>query len=115
MADETDDKRRHHRFSAAGESEVVLLDESGKAVSKPGRSLNMSVGGLLLKTNEKLPLGAMVLLKLDLDEPAESTLEAVGKISRISERSDGGYDIAVNFEAVVTEDAAVLLQPKRES
>ncbi|HUX05777.1 MAG TPA: PilZ domain-containing protein [Acidobacteriota bacterium] len=109
MTDNKKDQRRYHRFNAAGGSEVVLLDESGKTMRRAGESLNMSVGGLLISTNEKLPLGATVLLKLNLDEPAERKFEAFGRISRISERSDGGYDIAVTFEAVEGKESAELL------
>jgi hypothetical protein len=110
MEKESKDRRRHHRFGTAGSSEILLLDEGGKAVRRSGESLNMSVGGLLLKTSEKLPLGATVLLKLDLDEPSEWKLEAIGKISRVNEHKGGGFDIAISFEAAQAEEAAVLLK-----
>jgi hypothetical protein len=113
MTEGEKDRRRHHRFGAAGKSEIVLLDENGKAVKRSGKSLNMSVGGLLLHTAEKLPLGATVLLKLDINEPSEGKLEAVGVVTRVTEHPGGGYDIAINFEGAQIEDTAALLEANK--
>ena len=87
----------------------------------PAESLNLSVGGLLLNTSLDLYVGALVKIKLRLDEISafkpevgsdrsveEPDLVAVGEVVRISGDHEIGFEVAVKFVAIHEGDVAAL-------
>ena len=107
------EKRRFKRFPAEGILEIVVLDKESakKAIRRPAKSLNMSVGGVLLTTEQEIPVDTAVLLKLDFamvtGSPNKRIIEAVGRVAR-GGKTDKGYEIGVCFEGVSEDDAEAL-------
>jgi uncharacterized protein (TIGR02266 family) len=76
---------------------VVLSISYGTVTSEIlGRSLNLSVGGILVRTSTPLRTGFFVSLRFYPDEGRHPVL-APGRILRVLATEDGEYDIGVRF------------------
>ena len=117
----TEDKRKYRRFPAAAIVEIRLEGDPND-VAAPAESLNVSSGGLLLSANEKLPIGGLVRLRLDLDSAYELNegierngspgggriIEATARVVRTKGAPEIGYEIAIAFEQIDPRDAEAL-------
>ncbi len=64
-----------------------------------GRSLNLSVGGILVRTAAPLRVGFFVSLRFHPDK-GKRAIFAPGKILRVTGTEDGGYDVGIQFLAL---------------
>jgi len=109
-----EEKRRFKRFPSEGIIDIVVLDksEANDLIRSKAKSVNMSVGGVLLCTDQEIPAGKSVLMKLDIDLGSglgsDRVVEAVGRVVRSQRSKDSGYEIAVCFEGVTQDDADAL-------
>ena len=79
------ERRQHHRYPINAPTEYILAGNRAQATT-----LNMSSGGVLLKTDERLPLGSPIRVLIDwpvlLDERCPLRLVIAGKILRSDAR-----------------------------
>ena len=84
---------------------VVLSVSYGTVTSEVlGRSVNLSVGGILVRTATPLRTGYFVSLRFYPDEGPEPIL-APGRILHVLATEDGEYDIGVRFLTLPLESA----------
>jgi CheY-like chemotaxis protein len=89
---------------------VVLSVSYGTVTSEVlGRSLNLSVGGILVRTATPLRTGFFVSLRFYPDEGKHPIL-APGRIMRVQTTEDGDYDIGIRFLTLPLESAERIQQ-----
>ena len=83
---------------------------SGKDSPVPGRALDISGGGLLLRTPEYFKPGIRLNLQFSLDvDGAEVLVECTGTVIRCLAAGEKGYDTAVEFTDLVEEQRDVIM------
>jgi c-di-GMP-binding flagellar brake protein YcgR len=100
------ERRRYPRFSVDLPIEYWQID---KTRSRPGRTINISQGGLLLRLSEPLEIGQAVGLTLFITSgPDLDTIEAVAQVEVVWQDihvgKDGAYRVGVNFVDISPED-----------
>ena len=100
------ERRRYPRFSVALPIEYWQIDKSR---SRPGQTINISEGGLLLRLSEHLEIDQVVGLTLfiasglDLDIiEAVAQVEIVWQDTRVGK--DGAYRVGLKFVDISPED-----------
>jgi c-di-GMP-binding flagellar brake protein YcgR len=104
------ERRRHRRFSVALPIEYWQMDKSR---SRPGQTINISEGGLLLQLSEPLEIGQVLGLTLFITSgPDLDAIEAVAQVGVVWQDSyagkDGAYRVGVNFVDFSPEDTVKL-------
>lgn len=89
------ERRRHQRFAL---QQLVELG-FGRERYIHAEGLNISRSGILCRADEELDLSNTVTIYFTLDEDAEEpeTLAAEGVVQRCDPRSDGSYDVGLEF------------------
>ena len=78
------------------------------AVQKFSKTKNVSAGGLLFISNEQMPLGSILELKIALPDSSE-TIECLARVIRIEQKlGEENYDIAVCFLDITSAKRALL-------
>jgi diguanylate cyclase (GGDEF)-like protein len=115
---------------AAGKNQVRLYGQSRRSfgrvnVTMPGAfrmladethtlsTINLSEGGLLFRTDQELPAGAMVEFTVTTD--ADRQITASGRVVHVEEDGDGAYRIAVCLVDAQSTDRARLLRLIRQA
>jgi c-di-GMP-binding flagellar brake protein YcgR len=93
------ERRRHTRFPVALPIEYWQVD---KSKSRPGQTIDVSEGGLLLHVSEPMEIGQVLGLTLFISSSRD--LDAVEAIVQVEvvwkdtlEGKDGGYRVGVKF------------------
>jgi hypothetical protein len=99
-------ERRHRRFDL--QFPVFLNFSSGGAVRElAGLSSNVSIGGLLLKVDDPVPVRTEVSLKMDVHDPRlRRPVQLLGKgaVVRVERlKSGAGFAIAIECKRPITE------------
>lgn len=99
-------QRRHRRFDL--EFPVALSFPSGGAVREvAGISRNISIGGLLLRVNDPVPIRTRVSLTMALEDPRlrhPIRLLGKGKVVRVERLESGsGFAVAIECKRPITE------------
>jgi hypothetical protein len=99
-------ERRHRRFDL--QLPVSLNFSSGGAVRElAGISRNVSIGGLLLKVSDPVPVRTRVSLKMAVDDPRlRRPIQLLGKgaVVRVERLESGaGFAIAIQCKRPITE------------
>jgi c-di-GMP-binding flagellar brake protein YcgR len=99
------ERRKHPRFSVDLPVEYWKICDNSKR--RPGRSSDISEGGLLLYVSDQVEIGQNLRVKLFFDsglelKTIEAKVEVVWKDFRLEEKSD--YRIGVKFVEISPED-----------
>jgi hypothetical protein len=99
-------QRRHRRFDL--EFPVALSFPSGGAVRElAGVSRNISIGGLLLRVNDPVPVRTRVSLTMAVQDPRlrhPIRLLGKGKVVRVEQMESGtGFVVAIECKRPITE------------
>lgn len=84
-------ERTHSRLKATINGEYCLISTE----FQPLTTLNISEGGILFITNQKLPLEAMLDIKLSVDN--EKPILFTGRVVRVEESDCGGFRAAIRI------------------
>lgn len=99
------ERRRFVRISEGADARVVP-DPSPTLVGE-GRTLNFSLGGVLIDVSERFEPNTRVRVRLDFDDRVDP-IEFVARIVRVRSRSDQRHEIAVEFiDGSVTDQRAL--------
>ena len=100
------ERRKYPRFSAALPIEYWQID---KSKSRPGQTINISEGGLLLRLSEPLKIDQVVGLTLFITSgPELDVIEALAQVEVVWQDThvgeDGAYRVGVKFVVISPED-----------
>jgi len=87
---ETAPKRKFSRI----EFKIVATVKQGQR-QFVGAVSNLSLGGVFLVTDQRLPIGEVADILIALDDQPENSVEMTGKVARVAEEG-----IAFNFEKI---------------
>jgi c-di-GMP-binding flagellar brake protein YcgR len=100
------ERRRHPRFSVTLPIEYWQID---KSKSRPGRTIDVSEGGLLLRLSEPIEIGQVLGLTLFIT--SGSVLDAIEALAQVevvwkdtNAGKDGDYRVAVKLVYISPED-----------
>jgi c-di-GMP-binding flagellar brake protein YcgR len=104
------ERRKHPRFSIDLPIEYWQLDRSK---SRPGRTIDVSEGGLLLDLPESMEIGQVLGLTLFITSgPDLNSIEALTQVQVVWKDThggkDGGYRVGVKFIEISPEDMGKL-------
>jgi len=104
------ERRGHPRFSIDLPIEYWQID---KSKSRPGQTIDISEGGLLLHLSEPLEIGQVLGLNLFIDiDPNLDAIEAIAQVEvvwkDINLGKEGDYRIGVKFVEISQEDMGKL-------
>ena len=89
------EKRRHKRIEYTGEVEVTLLNDDGtEGKTFTTKLLDLSSGGVLFFSEEKLSLNMMVKLRIAL---VTGVMSAIVRTARVMDGDEGGFNIGAYF------------------
>jgi Tfp pilus assembly pilus retraction ATPase PilT len=98
-----DDRRAYLRLDRSVNVRYKTLDTRNETIKRRieaeqmSVTKNLSAGGTLFISEEALPIGSIIDIKVELPDSAEA-IEALAKVVRVEERyEEKGYDIAVCF------------------
>jgi len=98
-------KRKHERIQSLNLS-YVCLDENANIIKQGmGRTLNISVAGILLETHFPIEPEHAVQLTISLEE---DLLDLKGKPVHIRSRDGGKYEIGIQFVGLNQNDRKLL-------
>jgi c-di-GMP-binding flagellar brake protein YcgR len=100
------ERRRHPRFSVALPIEYWQID---KSKSRPGRTIDVSEGGLLLHISEPMEIGQVLGLTLFItSSPDLDSIEALVQVEVVWKDTlagkEGDYRVGVKFVYISPED-----------
>lgn len=98
LGEKSIEKRRSPRYKFLGPIEYKRLDDSSAGFQYNAQCKNISMGGMLFTTDQKLPVSTAILIKLQMfiGEPESNALLLRSEVVGCKETS-GGYDIKAVF------------------
>ncbi|MDD5194408.1 MAG: ATPase, T2SS/T4P/T4SS family [Candidatus Omnitrophica bacterium] len=98
------DKRIYNRLDSKVNLHYTLIkpedaiDKKGFALDRYGQTANISAGGLLFISDEKIDIGSIIEMHLELPDGSEKPIECLARVVRIEEiEPEHKYNIAVCF------------------
>ena len=100
------ERRKHPRFSIVLAVEYWLID---KSKSRPGHTIDVSEGGLLLHLSEAMEVGQILGLTIfTISGPDLDSIEALARVEVVWRDiylgQEGGYRVGVKFVDISPED-----------
>jgi len=83
---------------------LVVDDQGGQGEYSMGRTLNISIGGILMETHIPLPIGQQVMITLGLED---ELIDIMGKI-KYSTFQAGRHQNGIEFSNVNENDLKIL-------
>lgn len=106
------ENRQSKRKDSLNLLDYVVVDESGKAVSRAmARTLNVSEKGILLETHLALKKDQILLITIGLEK---DLVEIEGKITRIEQKEEESFCYGIEFHTVKDEDVDTLRKYLKE-
>lgn len=112
MSDEKDSKkipserRRFVRIESLNLlSYSLCVDDKIESYGQMGRTLDVSLGGLLIQTNETFPIGTILEIKIGIKE---NIIRVLGRIVHSREVDEGLYDLGIEFVNVSDTDKKII-------
>lgn len=103
---EMEERRKHQRSGAQNLLYYVCLDEDCENVRQGmGKTLNVSLDGILLETHVAIELNHMVSLSIGLEE---QTVDIVGKVVHTGKGENGMFKAGIEFQKFDAEARNVL-------
>jgi len=89
------ERRRHPRIETSNVVTYVCVDEDGNEIAEGyGTTRDLSLGGILLETNQPVESPYILLLDIDLQE---NMLEVRGKVVHSTEMAPGVFQNGISF------------------
>ena len=98
-----EDRRSFRRIEAELDGEFCVLAAEYHSLT----TLNISQGGLLFLVDMKLPIGALLDIKLIIPG-TKRHISASARVIRVEEKESGKFEAAIRLEALPAEDQAAL-------
>jgi hypothetical protein len=93
----TDEQRRHQRFDSINLS-YICRDKSDKVLQQAmARTINISVGGLLIETHFKMKRGYKLIASIGLED---ETADIKGKVVHVQSIKGGKYVAGVEILSI---------------
>ncbi|MDW7772978.1 MAG: PilZ domain-containing protein [Desulfobulbaceae bacterium] len=100
------ERRRYVRPESLHLLDYIIIDEHGvQAEYSMGRTLNISIGGILMETHIQLPPGRQVMITIGLKE---DLVDAMGRVIHSTYHQDGTYHNGIEFFHASVEDRRII-------
>jgi len=100
------ERRRYVRPESLNLLDYIVVDEHGvQGEYSMGRTLNISVGGILMETHVKLKVGQQVMITIGLED---ELVDVMGRIVHLRDYPDGMYHNGIEFFHASVEDRRVI-------
>lgn len=100
------ERRRYVRPESLNLLDYIVVDEQGvQAEYSMGRTLNISIGGILMETRIQLQAGQQVMITIGLHE---DLVDVMGRIIHSTPQRDGTYHNGIEFFHASVEDRRII-------
>jgi hypothetical protein len=100
------ERRRYIRPESLNLLDYIVVDEHGvQGDYSMGRTLNISVGGILMETHIQLKPGQQVMITLGLQD---DLVDVMGRIIHSTGQNDGMYHNGIEFFHASVEDRRII-------
>ncbi len=100
------ERRRYIRPESLNLLDYIVVDEQGvQSEYSMGRTLNISVGGILMETHIKLQAGQQVMITIGLED---ELVDVMGRIVHSTLHKDGMYLNGIEFFHASVEDRRII-------
>lgn len=100
------ERRRYIRPESLNLLDYIVVDEQGvQSEYSMGRTLNISIGGILMETHIKLHSGQQVMITLGLED---DLIDVMGRIIHSTPHEDGMYHNGIEFFHASVEDRRII-------
>ncbi len=100
------ERRRYVRPESLNLLDYIVVDEQGvQGNYSMGRTLNISIGGILMETHVQLQAGQQVMITIGLEE---ELVDVMGRIIHSTEFGDGMFHNGIEFFHASVEDRRVI-------
>lgn len=100
------ERRRYVRPESLNLLDYIVVDEHGvQGNYSMGRTLNISIGGILMDTHIPLTPGQQVMITIGLEE---DLVDVMGRIIRSTHHHDGMYHNGIEFFHASVEDRRII-------
>lgn len=100
------ERRRYVRPESLNLLDYIVVDEHGvKGEYSMGRTLNISVGGILMETHVKLQVGQQVMITIGLED---ELVDVMGRVVHQRDHRDGMYHNGIEFFHASVDDRRVI-------
>ena len=100
------ERRRYIRPESLNLLDYIVVDEQGvQSEYSMGRTLNISIGGILMETHIKLQGGQQVMITIGLED---ELIDVMGRIIHSTPHDDGMYHNGIEFFHASIEDRRII-------
>ena len=100
------ERRRYIRPESLNLLDYIVVDEQGvQSDYSMGRTLNISIGGILMETHIKLHAGQQVMITIGLED---ELVDVMGRIVHSTPHNDGMYHNGIEFFHASVEDRRII-------
>jgi len=100
------ERRRYVRPESLNLLDYIVVDEQGvQGNYSMGRTLNISIGGILMETHIQLHAGQQVMITIGLEDELVDTM---GRIIHSTGHSDGMFHNGIEFFHASVEDRRII-------
>ncbi|GAB4340886.1 MAG: hypothetical protein Kow0089_14900 [Desulfobulbaceae bacterium] len=100
------ERRRYIRPESLNLLDYIVVDEQGvQGEYSMGRTLNISIGGILMETHIKLQPGQQVMISIGLED---ELVDVMGRIVHSTMHNDGMYHNGIEFFHASAEDRRII-------
>lgn len=100
------ERRRYIRPESLNLLDYIIVDEKGvQGEYSMGRTLNISIGGILMETHIKLQAGQQVMITIGLQD---ELVDVMGRVVHSTLYNDGMYHNGIEFFHASVEDRRVI-------
>ena len=101
-----EERRRYIRPESLNLLDYIVVDEQGvQGEYSMGRTLNISVGGILMETHIPLQVGQQVMITLGLED---ELVDVMGRVVHTRDHHDGMYHNGIEFFHASVEDRRII-------
>ena len=100
------ERRRYVRPESLNLLDYIVVDEQGvQGNYSMGRTLNISIGGILMETHIQLLTGQQVMITIGLED---ELVDVMGRIIHSTQHSDGMFHNGIEFFHASVEDRRII-------
>jgi len=103
----SDNKRKHERIDTLNLSYICLDEDDNIVKQGMGRTLNLSLAGILLETHFRIESNHKVQLTISLEE---ELMDIKGKVVHVKSYGGGKYQIGIEFIDLDKKSADIMQQ-----
>lgn len=102
----TTDQRKYPRVETRNVVSYVCLDKKGDEIGEGmGETLNISQGGILLKSTSPIESEFVLLMSIDLEN---NIMEIKGKVAHSKKGNSGKYETGISFLGTRDENVQII-------